>query len=511
MSEIRRVGKSYQQHQPSIKKVGFSHPTNLPTEWIRVPLTNIVELNKKVKLEDELEIGFTPMSDVPTTFYEKPVFKKRLWSEVKRGYTQFQNGDVIFAKITPCFENSKAAIVEEYPNGFGAGSTEYYVLRPILGSIDPRLILCFVKSREFLISGATNMSGSVGHKRVPKDFVSNYPFPLAPLSEQKEIATRLDNLLAQVDTLKNRLDAIPTLLKRFRQSVLATAVSGKLTEDWKENDTQIKKDYDMEVSIGHKQNKKIEVTSNHDVVTNYFPKHWYVSDFNELYCFIDYRGKTPKKTISGTRLITAKNIRMGYLNDEPIEYMSNEDYKKWMTRGFPKANDILFVTEGHTMGFVALNTRKDIFALAQRTLTLQPYGKVNPKFHYYYMMSNSFQKVVALNATGTAAKGIKAAKFRGLPLPFPSYGEQTEIVTRVENLFAFADKIENSLKQAQEQANKLTPSLLAKAFRGELTTDWRKQNPDLITGKNSAEALLARIKAEQKKLKPKHKIRKKKA
>ena len=98
-----------------------------------------------------------------------------------------------------------------------------------------------------------------------------------------------------------------------------------------------------------------------------------------------------------------------------------------------------------------------------------------------------------------------------LNFPLPPLKEQTEIVTRVETLFAFADKIENRLKQAQAQANKLTPSLLAKAFRGDLTADWRKQNPDLITGENSAKALLKRIKAEQEKLKPKRKARKKKA
>ena len=83
------------------------------------------------------------------------------------------------------------------------------------------------------------------------------------------------------------------------------------------------------------------------------------------------------------------------------------------------------------------------------------------------------------------------------PVNCPPIEEQTEIVTRVEQLFAYADQIEQRVKDAQSRVNHLTQAILAKAFRGELTADWRVQNPELISGENSAEALLARIKAER--------------
>lgn len=326
---------------------------------------------------------------------------------------------------------------------------------------------------------------------------------LPPLAEQKVIAEKLDKLLAKVDSIKARLDAVPDTLKRLRQSVLTAAVSGKLTEEWrKHNSLNAASDLLKELEAKLDKPKKIEATSEHEIVTELFPDDWEQANFESLYCFIDYRGKTPKKSEKGKRLYTAKNIKMGFLSDEPVEYLSVDDYELWMTRGFTRTGDIFFVTEGHTMGNVAVNTIGSDIALAQRTLTLQPYGKLNTQFHYYYMLTSGFQKLVELNASGSAARGIKAAKFRGLPVPFPSYLEQTEIVRRVEKLFTYADKVEAEVNAAQERVNKLTQSILAKAFRGELTAKWREQNPDLISGENSAEALLEKIKAEREKLKP---------
>jgi type I restriction enzyme S subunit len=347
---------------------------------------------------------------------------------------------------------------------------------------------------------------------ISQALIKQHECALPPVAEQKVIADKLDTLLAQVETTKARLDRIPQILKTFRQSVLAGAVSGKLTEEWRDGKAlDAKADLEYELSFNDNKKRKIEATSSHELVRDNFLRSWATSKFDELYRFIDYRGKTPKKSKSGKRLYTAKNIKMGYLSNEPIEYLSEEDYESWMTRGFSKINDIFFVTEGHTMGCVAMNAIGSDIALAQRTLTLQPYGNVSAKFHYYFMLSNDFQKLVDLNATGSAAKGIKASKFRGLPLPFPTYEEQTEIVRRVDELFTFANGIEKKANAALERVNSLTQSILAKAFRGELTTDWRTDNPDLISDKNSAEALLAKIKAEREAKSPKKKVKTKKA
>jgi type I restriction enzyme S subunit len=120
------------------------------------------------------------------------------------------------------------------------------------------------------------------------------------------------------------------------------------------------------------------------------------------------------------------------------------------------------------MGFAALNDRVDEFALAQRIITLQPWHPLETRCFLFFMMSSLFQGLVRLNATGSAAVGIKAARLRGLPLPFPPAAEQREIVRRVEALFALANQVEAQCQRSWRRADKLTQSILAKAFRGEL-------------------------------------------
>ncbi len=304
--------------------------------------------------------------------------------------------------------------------------------------------------------------------------LSEVRLPLPPLAEQKAIAEKLDTLLAQVESTKARLERIPKILKRFRQSVLAAAVSGKLTEEWR----------------GGKE-----------FITN-------MKELGEAAKFIDYRGKTPKKKEAGIPLITAKNIRQGYISREPREFIAEDDYDSWMTRGIPSFGDVLITTEA-PMGYVANIDIEELFALAQRAICLKFDHGISPYYASIYMQSYDFQKALSDNATGSTVKGIKAALLKKIAIVAPSEEEQAEIVRRVDQLLAHADTIETQVSNALERVNNLTQSILAKAFRGELTEQWRKENPDLISGENSAEALLEKIKAERAAAKPVKRGRKK--
>jgi type I restriction enzyme S subunit len=238
-------------------------------------------------------------------------------------------------------------------------------------------------------------------------------------------------------------------------------------------------------------------TENCEIRAEMVPDTWGTARLGDIFRFLDYRGKTPKKSKSGYRLISAKNVKMGYLSDEPVEYLSETTYLAWMTRGFPKPGDILFVTEGHTMGFTAINNRQDEFALSQRTITLQPWGRIENHCFFYFIMSSVFQNLVRLNATGSAAVGIKGATLQTLPIPFPSLREQMELAHRVDSLFRLADDIEKRIEAATARAEKLRQAIVAKAFRGDLVPTEAELARSEGRAYESASDLLARIQSER--------------
>ena len=159
-------------------------------------------------------------------------------------------------------------------------------------------------------------------------------------------------------------------------------------------------------------------------------------------------------------LITAKNVRMGYLNREPREYISKSTFKTWMTRGFPEIGDLFFTTEA-PLANICLNNIKESFALAQRIICFQPYGEINTKFLMFAIMSDVMQWLIDAHATGLTAKGIKAAKLKPLPIPIPPLAEQQGIVAKVDDLMTLCDRLEGSLVTTDETRHRLLGALLA--------------------------------------------------
>jgi type I restriction enzyme S subunit len=186
---------------------------------------------------------------------------------------------------------------------------------------------------------------------------------------------------------------------------------------------------------------KIEPDPTLDELDMQLPPGWAAQSFENLFLFIDYRGNTPPKTDEGIPLITAKNIRMGYLNREPREYISKATFKTWMTRGFPEIADLFFTTEA-PLANICLNDIEEPFALAQRAICFQPYAKIGTKFLMFALMSDLMQSLIGKHSTGMTAKGIKAAKLKPLPIPIPPLAEQHRIVAKVDELMGLCDRME---------------------------------------------------------------------
>lgn len=447
--------------------------TILPEGWSNCTFADIAEVNpKKIKAEQNLNAGFIPMSHAPMNYNGKLEFEEKTWSEIGKSYTNFKNDDVIFAKVTPCFENGKAAIVKNMPNGIGAGSSEFYVLRARNKEIPANYLLGVIKTKKFMQEGAENMTGAVGLRRVPKAFVESFPLILPPVAEQKVIAEKLDTLLAQVDSAKARLEQIPQILKRFRQSVLSAAVSGKLTEEWREERLLTIDDW-LITCVGN-----IAQVATGKTPKRTEPKYWDNGSISWL-----------TSSSTGNSITTSAE-----------QFVTELALKECTLKLFGPGTLLLAMYgEGKTRGQVTeLKLNAACNQACAAIIVIEE--KVHRSFMKIRLMEN--YEETRKTAVGGNQPNLNLNKVREISINLPSLEEQAQIVNRVGQLFAYADTIEKQVQAALLRVNNLTQSILAKAFRGELTAQWRAENPDLINGENSAEALLVRIKQERLKNKP---------
>jgi type I restriction enzyme S subunit len=267
-----------------------------------------------------------------------------------------------------------------------------------------------------------------------------------------------------------RLTANPVQIHTLRQTILSLAVQGKLVQQNPEDDSSeslLSAIRNIRV-VAASRTKNSAVNDSDPKFIQHLPQSlptgWVACPLEDLFKFVDYRGRTPTRTTKGVRLITAKNVRMGHVANDPVEFIDERAYGAWMTRGFPQIGDLLFVTEGATMGFVGTVELPFVFALAQRTIDLQPYLRCCSRFFLFTLMSPIFQDAIAANSTGTAVKGIKAAKLKRIRVPLPPLAEQHRIVAKVDELMTLCDQLEASLKTSQTEASRLLESVLHNAL-----------------------------------------------
>jgi type I restriction enzyme S subunit len=209
------------------------------------------------------------------------------------------------------------------------------------------------------------------------------------------------------------------------------------------------------------------------------PAHWSWRALADLVLFIDYRGQTPNKIEAGVRLITAKNVKPGVINKFPEEFISEDEYVTWMTRGIPEVGDVLFTTEA-PMGSAAVVDFQERFALAQRVINFRSYGALVPEFLVLQLRSQPFFGILESEATGLTVKGIKAAKLKCLPIAVPPLAEQHRIVARAHELLRLCDQLETELISTYAQSKGLIENILDRALGINRIVDQKKPRDQLF-------------------------------
>lgn len=342
------------------------------------------------------------------------------------------------------------------------GSSEWVVIRqPLIHCSFLRYQLSESSFRDKLCSEVSGVGGSLTRAQPKK--VATYPLVLPPFAEQTRIAAKLDELLAQVDTLKARIDCIPALLKRFRQSVLAAAVSGRLTEEWRRTH-----DID-EPEVSWKAIELVEISA---LVTS------------------GSRGWADYYASNGAIFIRSQDINTDELDTSETAFVRLPESSEGK-RTRVQVQDILITITGANVGKVARvkQALPEAYVSQHVALVRLQRPELAPFVELYLKDVGSGRKKLTELAYGGGKPGLNLSNIRDLAFALPSLEEQTEIVLRVEQLFAFAEQLEAKVATAQARIDRLTQSILAKAFRGELAPQDPNDEP--------ASLLLERIQAQR--------------
>lgn len=511
----------------------YTHTLSIPDEWEFSELKNVINLvggnqppkSKFLYEEEEDTVRLIQIRDYKSDQHK--VFIRK--SDAKRFV---EPTDVMIGRYGP-------PIFQILRGLKGAYNVALMKAEPVLGSFDKDYLYYYLSNQDLYNYVNSASDRTAGQSGVNKEHLEKYPVPVVPLAEQQEIVRQLDIMLAQVEQIKARLDAIPTILKKFRQSVLADAVSGKLTEEWRNSneknsehnfesyisDYRIQKYLEWEKESLLRKGKKIpsdeillkkyKPTLSEEITREGLPHGWSRQLLDGLIYIsarIGWKGlKAEEYTEEGPLFLSVHGLNYGkVVRLDQAFHISQERYDESPEIAL-KNDDILLCKDGAGIGKVGIVKGLDEPASINSSLLLIRSGEIFvPEFLYYVFKGPYIQKLVQERLTGTAIPHLFQRDIKEFLLDLPPLDEQKLIVEKVEAYFNWVEKIENTVQTAQKRVKLLTQSILAKAFSGELTAEWREQHQELITGINSAESLLAKIQAGREASKPAKKTRKKK-
>ncbi|MHB8384756.1 MAG: restriction endonuclease subunit S [Candidatus Binataceae bacterium] len=481
--------------QPHALESGAQGAGELPEGWALATLGQVCELNPAKAPTDALAanapVTFVPMAAVDADSGTIAAPEIRPFASVRKGYTSFRAGDVIMAKITPCAENGKAAVASNLQNGLGFGSTEFHVLRPS-SVVLAEYVYHFIRRESFREAAATEMTGSVGQKRVPAWFLENADLPLPPFSEQGRIVAKIEPLLARVTTTRDKLAKVPTILRRFRQSVLAAACSGSLTADWREGH----RDVQPVTAARHRRGRLGEIG---DYSAPYdLPDSWEWFPAGDFYEDARYGTSTKcsSEEVDGVPVLRVPNIAAGVLDLRYLKYARLSD--KELTRLCLEAGDIVVCRTNGSLDLIGkaavVRTLPKPHAFASYLIRLRLLPGLMPEYAHHCISGPVGRYQIEAKARTSAGQfNLNLEILGSLRMPIPPLEEQCEIVWRAAALFKLADAIEKRVAVATARAERLTQSILAKAFRGELVPTEAELARREDREYESAFALLARI------------------
>ncbi len=510
---------------------------DLPSTWALPCLEAVVELNPKLdksKIDDDLEVSFVPMPAVEAESGRIDISETKKFAAVKKGYTAFLKSDVLFAKITPCMENGKMAVVPELMNGLGFGSTEFHVLRSCAG-ISPHYVYYYVSSKLFRLEAERNMTGAVGQRRVPLKWLGKITLPLPPSNEQHRIVAKIEELFSELDKGIESLKKAREQLKVYRQALLKHAFEGKLTEKWRrENADKLESGEELLARIrrereeryrqrveewkeevkrweaGGKEGKRprrpkvptqTTIPMKKQETLADIPSSWRWSRAEELCSEEPYsigigpfgsNLKVSDYRSEGVPLVFVKNVTRADFSLD-LKYIDTEKFNSLLPHTV-KPCDIVITKMGDPPGDCEIYPKNSpVAVLTADCLKFRVWAEfLSVEFFAYSIKSSLIRKQLGLITKGVAQKKISVDRFKSVVFPVPPIAEQNEIVRLMDGKLSVIDSQIDDITDQLTRSQTLRQSILKKAFSGQLVPQDPNDEP--------ASELLRRIAAEKGKM-----------
>ena len=423
-----------------VKCIDEEIPFEIPNGWEWCRISSIFQLNPKIEANDDTLAAFIPMEAISAVYSSEYSYYERRWKEIKSGFTQFADGDIAFAKITPCFQNRKSAVFSNLPNGIGAGTTELKVLRPYGETINRFFALYFLESPYF-IDEAT-FKGTANQQRIASGYLENKLFPLPPIEEQRRIANKIAEVLPMVDrygTAQTKLDNLNVELKNIlKKSILQEAIQGKLVPQIVEEGTaqelleQIKQEKQKFVKEGKLKksaltdsvifkgddNKYYEQINNQiaQIECDYdFPNNWAIARLSSICTLIDGEKKDGQQICLDAKYLRGK---------------SAGDY---LQRGrFVQKGDNIILVDGENSGEVFTVPCDGYMGSTFKQLW------VSSIMHLPYVLNFIlfYKELLRKSKRGAAIPHLNKEIFYSLIIGIPPYQEQVRIVDKINEIYS---------------------------------------------------------------------------
>jgi len=411
----------------------------LPDNWEWKALPEICKLNPKrprVQRDDNAPTSFVPMQAVDDVEGKIVNVETRRYEEVKRGYTYFEENDVLFAKITPSMENGKAAIAQNLIDGFGFGTTEFHVFRPNDGIL-PAWIFYYIRRASFRAEAKSRFRGAVGQQRVPDDFLKSYeipiPFPndsVRSLETQRRIVLRLESLLAEVKSARELQESVNADV-----NIVFNAFSKQVFE---------------------------EIESKYD-------KHILLSLTTKIGSGSTPRGGKSVYLSSGIPFVRSLNVRWNEFTHEELAYITEDTHQRMISTEV-KPGDVFLNITGASIGRSCCAPEQICPAnVNQHVMIIRPiHERLRSRFLMYWLTSPNTQDFILNTQAGATRQALTKAQVQNLNIPMPSTEIQDYFVNYLDQVLSDVGEMKKTSTNQEESLQEIEQSFLAQAFRGEL-------------------------------------------